>query len=192
MCLTINILYFLHSQKSEDLELKWRGRFILIGVLTFSVGLILDITPMNPITIILARMMLISYAIEMYIGWLMPNSIAKKLISHDAQVNQKPEEEKPEFEKFMKLLKTKPKTITEEEVVFHREKKICLVCKGKVGGFNTFICTNCNALYCQNCATHLSNLENQCWVCKAPFDESKPIKSFPERERRTYYKRKSA
>jgi len=120
------------------------------------------------------------FAIEWYIGWLMPKSIAKRLIKRDYEVTVESKQKEDEFHEFMQLLKTKPKHITEEEVMFHREKKICLVCKGKVGGFNTFICTNCDALYCQNCATHLSNLENQCWVCDTPFDESKPSKPYPK------------
>jgi hypothetical protein len=41
----------------------------------------------------------------------------------------------------------KPPRITEEEVSVSKENKICLVCKGKVGGFN-FICTECGAFYC--------------------------------------------
>jgi len=41
----------------------------------------------------------------------------------------------------------RPARITEEEVTYYREQKICLVCKGKAGGFNTYICTGCDALY---------------------------------------------
>ncbi len=178
--LTISIIYFLHCQRSEDSEIKWGGRFILAGVITWVIGIFIYIIPMNPLTIVIARLLLILFAIEWYIGWLMPNSITKRLVKGDNHVKKESKEKKVEFEDFMKLLKTKPETISEEEVIFHREKKICLVCKGKVGGFNTFICTNCDALYCQNCATHLSNLENQCWVCDAPFDESKPSKPYLE------------
>ena len=77
---------------------------------------------------------------------------------------------------FFRLTK-KPAQITEEEVTFHREKKICLVCKGKALKFS-YICPNCEALYCENCARALSSLENACWVCNSPFDESKPVKAF--------------
>ncbi len=176
--LTISIIYFLHCQKSQDLEIKWGGRFILVGVITWVIGIFIDIIPMNPLSIVLARLILILFAIEWYIGWLMPKSIVKRLIKRDFGVIVESKEKDDEFHEFMQLLKTKPQKITEEEVIFHREKKICLVCKGKVGGFNTFICIKCNALYCQNCAKHLSNLENQCWVCDTPFDESKPSKPY--------------
>jgi len=73
-----------------------------------------------------------------------------------------------------RLYEMRPKNITEEDVIFHKEKKICLVCKGKAEGF-TFICPNCDALYCQKCAQALINLENSCWVCSGPIDKSKPI-----------------
>jgi len=74
-------------------------------------------------------------------------------------------------------LSKRPDLITEEEVSLHKEKKICLVCKGKVSKFNVFIC-DCDALYCENCARALSALENMCWACNAPIDESKPVKPY--------------
>ena len=70
----------------------------------------------------------------------------------------------------------KPQKIPEEEIMLYQEKKICLVCKGKVARFNVFICPDCHVLYCENCARSLSNLENACWVCETAFDESKPVK----------------
>ncbi len=74
---------------------------------------------------------------------------------------------------------TKPQRITEEEISISKEKKICLVCKGKVGGV-MFMCTDCGALYCTKCSEALSNLENLCWVCDSPIDKSKPVKPFKE------------
>lgn len=71
------------------------------------------------------------------------------------------------------LSRSRPLQISEEEVTFYKEKTICLVCKGKVEGFN-FICKNCKALYCAKCANALSNLDNACWVCDSPIDPSKP------------------
>jgi len=69
----------------------------------------------------------------------------------------------------------KRRKITEEEVSIFKEKKICLICKGSALKY-TYICNDCEALYCHNCAEAISNLENQCWVCNAPIDENKPIK----------------
>lgn len=104
-------------------------------------------------------------------------------------LREEPEKkEKVETEKDVKIeeslfrLSKKPDTITEEEVTFHREKKICLVCKGDVSRVN-YICPKCDALYCIKCSEHLSNLENMCWVCREPFDETKPVRPFEEEEK---------
>jgi len=73
---------------------------------------------------------------------------------------------------------TKPEKVTEEEVSISKEKKICLVCKGKVLRNNIYLCPECSTFYCLKCSEALSNLENACWVCETPFDESKPVKPF--------------
>ena len=86
---------------------------------------------------------------------------------------------------FMKhITQIKPKKLTEEEITFYKEQKICIVCKGKTSRL-TYICPVCEALYCVNCSTALSNLENACWVCETAFDESKPVKieKKPEEEK---------
>ena len=70
--------------------------------------------------------------------------------------------------------------ISEEMVTIHKERKICLVCKGEALGF-TYIC-QCDAIYCENCARALIDLENVCWVCNAPIDKSKPVKSYEKDE----------
>ncbi len=76
--------------------------------------------------------------------------------------------------------------ISEETVTVHKDKKVCIVCKGEVLGFS-YIC-KCNAIYCENCARALSDLENVCWVCNTPIDSSKPVKSFFLDEDKTKYK----
>ena len=83
-----------------------------------------------------------------------------------------------EIEDSIFRIRKRPAQITEEEVTYYREQKICLVCKSKVGGFNTYICTACDALYCENCARALSNVENACWACNEPIDKSRPSKPF--------------
>jgi len=80
---------------------------------------------------------------------------------------------KEELKDFVKIF-TKPPKITAEEVQYHREKRICLVCKNKISRLN-YICPECLALYCLKCSDALSNLENSCWVCETPFDETRPI-----------------
>ncbi|MHA2397288.1 MAG: hypothetical protein ACXADU_00165 [Promethearchaeota archaeon] len=75
----------------------------------------------------------------------------------------------------------RPDYITEEEVSFHKEKKICLVCKGSVSRLN-YICPKCSALYCDKCADQLSDLENMCWVCDEPFNDTKPARPYKKKK----------
>jgi predicted amidophosphoribosyltransferase len=72
---------------------------------------------------------------------------------------------------------TKPQKLTEEEVSISIEKKICLVCKGELSRKN-YICPECKTFYCIKCSDALLNMENACWVCNTPFNESKPSKPF--------------
>ena len=71
----------------------------------------------------------------------------------------------------------KSQKLTEEEVSISKEKKICVVCKGKIIGMN-FICRGCEIFYCQKFYNALVNLENACWACDMALDESKPVKPF--------------
>jgi len=68
--------------------------------------------------------------------------------------------------------------ISEEQISIHTERKVCLVCKGDVERFNVFICPKCNAIYCENCARALTDLENICWSCNIPIDPSKAMKPY--------------
>jgi hypothetical protein len=90
---------------------------------------------------------------------------------------KKPKETKADTIDILRVF-TRPKKITEEEVSFHKEKKICLVCKGKLLRL-LFMCPECDALYCVKCSNALSEAENACWVCESPIDESKPV-NLPE------------
>jgi hypothetical protein len=76
---------------------------------------------------------------------------------------------------------TKPEMITEEEVTISKEKRICLVCKGKISRHN-YVCPECETFYCNKCYNALTNLENACWECDTQFDVAKPVKSFEKEE----------
>ncbi|MFX1325521.1 MAG: hypothetical protein ACFE8N_11220 [Promethearchaeota archaeon] len=89
----------------------------------------------------------------------------------------KPPKEELQIRESLFRLYERPEHINEEEISFLREKKICLVCKGDVSRLS-YICPKCNALYCDSCSIELSYLENMCWVCNEPFDESKPTRPF--------------
>jgi len=78
--------------------------------------------------------------------------------------------------------------VIETEVAIQKERKICLVCRGEVRRF-TYIC-ECGAIYCDNCARALTNLENICWVCDVPIDYSKPVKHIEEEPGETNFDKK--
>ena len=106
--------------------------------------------------------------------------IVKLIAIKPQRIIKKSIDEKGESKDFLSLF-IKPQKLSKEEVSIFKEKKICLVCKGKVLRFNSFIC-ECDTLYCENCAQTLSKLENACWVCNVPFDQSKPSKPYEKEE----------
>ncbi|MFX0103433.1 MAG: hypothetical protein ACFFCS_27980, partial [Candidatus Hodarchaeota archaeon] len=72
----------------------------------------------------------------------------------------------------------KRRDITEKEITYYKEQKICLVCKGNATGLNlAFICPECDVLYCEKCVRVLIGMENACWACNSPLDPSKPVKT---------------
>ncbi len=70
--------------------------------------------------------------------------------------------------------------VKEKQITVHKERKICIVCKGDILGF-MYAC-KCDALYCEKCARALTEIENVCWVCNNPIDITKPIKPYKEKE----------
>jgi len=68
--------------------------------------------------------------------------------------------------------------VKEEQITVHKERKICLICKGDILGF-MYAC-RCDVLYCEKCARALTEIENACWACNAPIDITKPIKPYKE------------
>lgn len=84
------------------------------------------------------------------------------------------------LDKHMKEILQKSANITtqisEHKVTIHRDKKICLVCKGEIRGY-MYVC-DCDVIYCENCVRALTDLENECWVCNAALDISKPTKPY--------------
>ncbi|MFW5895365.1 MAG: hypothetical protein ACOCT9_01345 [archaeon] len=79
--LITGILLGLESMKSEDRKINWKGRFIIIAFILFSVGAILDSSiDLTPITVVITRVILISSSISFYIGFIFPKSIEKLLL----------------------------------------------------------------------------------------------------------------
>ncbi len=60
---------------------------------------------------------------------------------------------------------------TEQEVTVYKEKKICVVHKGRISGAN-YMCPHCETFYCLKCITALVNFDEKCWSCNNPFEET--------------------
>ncbi|MFW9943301.1 MAG: hypothetical protein ACFFFT_19860 [Candidatus Thorarchaeota archaeon] len=76
-----------------------------------------------------------------------------------------------------------PVFVSEEKVAITKEIKICLVCRGQVSRF-IYIC-DCGAIYCEDCARAITNLENVCWACERPIDYFKSVKLNKEQVKET-------
>ncbi|MFX1366554.1 MAG: hypothetical protein ACFFCE_10035 [Promethearchaeota archaeon] len=69
------------SLKSKDPEVKLKGKLLIVAYITFSVGALLDLAiPLNEITIIITRLILIISAICWYGGFLLPKVMKKFLL----------------------------------------------------------------------------------------------------------------
>jgi len=69
------------SLKSKDPEVKLKGKLLIIAYITFSVGALLDSAiPLNEVTIIITRLILIISAICWYGGFLLPKWMKKYLL----------------------------------------------------------------------------------------------------------------
>ena len=135
--------------------------FLFFGVFLSTEGLISEITIL----------------IFIRIGLIISVWIAHLGLREEPEKPQEAVKKKIKVESDLFRISKRPDIITEEEVSISKEKKICLVCKGKVGGFS-FICDECGAFYCENCAKAMINLENTCWACNTPIDPMKPSKPY--------------
>lgn len=157
------------SIKSKGIVRK-KLLLVSLGILTMALFSAVDgLTTLGVVLVFIRILIIIGYLL-IYLG-LKEESVEPK------------EKKKKEvlIEKSIFRLSKRPDQITEEEVSISKERKICLVCKGKVGGFS-FICNECGTFYCEKCAKAMMNLENVCWVCNTPFDQSKPSEPYLKEE----------
>ena len=116
----------------------------------------------------IGRLIMMTFSVWMYLGL---------REEPEEKVKLKPKKEVKIRGDLFRIAKTRLGEITEEEVSISKEKKICLVCKGKVGRY-MFMCPECETFYCEKCAHALETLENACWACNTPIDEEKPVKIY--------------
>ncbi len=75
------LLFTKKSLESVDLKIKWKGRFILIAIITFTIAAVLQIAlPTFIPAIIIVYILLVLSVIEFYLGFLLPEGIANRLV----------------------------------------------------------------------------------------------------------------
>ena len=144
-----------------------RRKFLFISIATFlsTIVVVLEAFTLTVLTILYKVGLLISVGLNYY-----------GLKEAPEKLKEKPAEKEILIKDGIFRIRKRPDQITEEEVSISKEKKICLVCKGKLSGYNIFVCPNCDAFYCENCARAVESLENACWVCNEPIDKAKPVR----------------
>ena len=71
-----------NSLKAEQKEVKLKGKFLLIAFWAWCIGAIFDSAiPLNPITLPITRLLLVSSALLFYIGFILPPGIKKLFLS---------------------------------------------------------------------------------------------------------------
>ena len=74
-------LFSKKSFESDDPKMRWKGRFILIAFISFTVAALFDVgIPVTPATLVIFRLILISSSFLFYLGFFLPERIAKVLI----------------------------------------------------------------------------------------------------------------
>ena len=167
-----SIIGFLYKFIKSTGIIKKKYLMLFFGTILLAFGAIIDVLTTLSILFVLSRSCVIMTFILLYLAL--------------REEPEKKEKTKPKKEvrvegDLFRISQYKKENITEEEVSISKEKKICLVCKGKVGKI-MFMCSNCETFYCLNCSQAISNLENACWVCGTPIDESKPSTPFKQVE----------
>ncbi|MBD3195673.1 MAG: hypothetical protein GF317_11485 [Candidatus Lokiarchaeota archaeon] len=80
--LITGIIFARESMKSPSPKIKLKGKFILIGILSFCLGAIFDAGLFtNPVILVIIRLLLISSAIEYYLGFLITDELADRLLN---------------------------------------------------------------------------------------------------------------
>ncbi|MBD3195718.1 MAG: hypothetical protein GF317_11720 [Candidatus Lokiarchaeota archaeon] len=83
------VYFSIRSMSLEDREIKWKGRFLLIAWISFAFGAILDsmIQEVSAPLLIFIRLILITGAIEYYLGFFLPNKLKGILIKNRESYN---------------------------------------------------------------------------------------------------------
>jgi len=74
--LVTGVLFGQQSLRSKDSIIRLKGKFLIVAFISWGIGAIMDAAlPLNIFTLTIARVILISSAIEFYIGFILPRFI---------------------------------------------------------------------------------------------------------------------
>jgi hypothetical protein len=80
--LSTGIIFARESLRSNNPKMRLKGKFLFAAFFSYTIGAILDAAiPLNPFTLTLARIVLISSAIEWYLGFILPEVIENIFLS---------------------------------------------------------------------------------------------------------------
>jgi hypothetical protein len=73
--------------RSENLKIKWKGRFLFIAVILLVIGSYMDarITTMTPTILIIVKMILMIRLVFSYLGWLLPEKVSNWIIKEKGE-----------------------------------------------------------------------------------------------------------
>ena len=165
----LGIGFLIKAYQSEGI-LRKKNIYLSIGYMVFVFSGASDGLLSPGPTLFVGRLVMMTFALWMYLGLREEPEQKTKL---------KPKKEITVEGSLFRIARVQPGDITEERITFYKEQKICLVCKGKALRY-IYVCPKCDTLYCEHCANTLENLENSCWYCGIPFNESKPIRPYQE------------
>ncbi|MFX0070748.1 MAG: hypothetical protein ACFFAO_06630 [Candidatus Hermodarchaeota archaeon] len=74
------ILFAKESLKIDDPELQLKGKLILVALLSFIIGALLPYIIYTVISLIIARIILVSASIEFYMGFILPNWTKRRFL----------------------------------------------------------------------------------------------------------------
>ena len=77
-------LFAYHSTKSVNPEVKLKGKFLFAAFNSYAIGSIIQaLFDLDPLTVVITRLILISSAIEFYLGFITPNRIRRFFLKED-------------------------------------------------------------------------------------------------------------
>ncbi|MGQ4875233.1 MAG: hypothetical protein ACP6IY_14295 [Promethearchaeia archaeon] len=159
----INPKFFLKKLFQKVVLMATILSFILTNILFL---LIREIVLINWFEIIIILSIEIMFLMLLYVN-IKNSNILKTLKKIKETKNRQPD--------FLRIL-LKPREINKNELEMVNKKKICVICKNKLGG-SVFICPKCRTIYCKKCFDFISDKENICWICKTPLNKNKPYLS---------------